>query len=136
MKKVHPSAILPSKDLLTELFIFDSRLDDFPFDIFHELQILKQLHLGNNMLSSVPVFKSGSLEIIHLNDNSIRTVELDGWETPKLRELHLERNLLTSVRAFKSNNLEILYLHRNVITSVEADGWATPNLRELDMGEL
>ncbi|CAG0887202.1 unnamed protein product [Darwinula stevensoni] len=133
MNNVHPSAILPSKHLLTELFILDSRLDDFPFDILHEFQFLKQLHLSNNLLALVPAFKSDNLERLRLDNNKITIAELDGWETPKLRELYLERNLLTTVRAFKSDNLEILYLYNNEITSVEADGWATPNLREFDI---
>ncbi|CAG0899918.1 unnamed protein product [Darwinula stevensoni] len=131
VKKVHSSAMLPLKHFNADLGIYNSLLKSFPFHILHVFQHLKQLWLHKNLLTSVPAFKSDSLEILSLRDNKITSVEFDGWATPKLRELYLENNLLTSVPAFKSDSLEILRLDNNTITSVEFDGWATPKLREL-----
>ncbi|CAG0885486.1 unnamed protein product [Darwinula stevensoni] len=156
LKKVQPSAILPLKHLHVELGIQHSLLENFPFYILNQLQRLESLWLYNNSLTSIPAFKSDSLEILRLDNNKITRVEFDGWATPNLKKLYLfnnlltsfpafnsnsieliwlYNNLLTSVPAFKSETLEILRLDQNKITSVEFDGWATPKLVRLDLDD-
>ncbi|CAG0879115.1 unnamed protein product, partial [Darwinula stevensoni] len=131
VKKIHPTAILPFKRLLTYLAIIDSRLENFPFHILHEFRHLRELRLFNNLLTFVPTFKSESLEILRLNSNKITNLAFDGLVTPKLTWLDLHDNWLTSFPISKSDSLELLGVGGNNITSVKFDGWATPNLKKL-----
>ncbi|CAG0879117.1 unnamed protein product [Darwinula stevensoni] len=112
VKKVHPTAMLPLKQFLTYLAILDSRLENFPFNMLHQFQHLRELWLYNNLLTFVPAFKSDSLEILSLRANKITSVEFDGWATPKLREFGIARNPLSRLpsAAIKSmKNLEKFY---------------------------
>ncbi|CAG0895629.1 unnamed protein product [Darwinula stevensoni] len=92
---------------------------------------LRILFLWGNSLTSVPAFKSNSLEELYISQNKITNVEFDKWATPKLRILKLASNSLTSVPAFKSSSLDELDLSHNKITNVDFDKWATPKLRKL-----
>ncbi|CAG0884491.1 unnamed protein product [Darwinula stevensoni] len=131
VKKIPTSALLQSDDTLTDLGILQSRLEDFPFHILQDFRSLKRLYLDKNFLKFVPVFKSDSLEVLGLIDNKITSLEIDGWETPKLKEIYLHKNLLTSVPVIKSYSLELLGLNDNKIRSLDFDARATPKLREL-----
>ncbi|CAG0894880.1 unnamed protein product [Darwinula stevensoni] len=91
----------------------------------------KSIDLRSGSLTSVPAFKSDSLEELDLSWNKITNMEFDKWATPKLRKLFLSENSLTSVPAFKSDSLEELVLSWNKITNMEFDKWATPKLRKL-----
>ncbi|CAG0901894.1 unnamed protein product [Darwinula stevensoni] len=123
VKRISPSAVLPSKLHLEQFMTLQSRLEEFPFQILQEFQRLKQLYLFTNLLTTIPAFESDSLETIILYSNKIASIEFDGRKTPKLREL-----------AIKSDSLENLSLFSNMIKSVDIDKWTTPKLRELRLG--
>ncbi|CAG0886251.1 unnamed protein product [Darwinula stevensoni] len=89
LRKIHPNALLPSKDRLVELTIQYSLLEDFPFQFLPKLSRLRFLHLQTNSLTSVPAIKSASLEVLSLSFNHISRIEESGWETPNLKFLLL-----------------------------------------------
>ncbi|CAG0895087.1 unnamed protein product [Darwinula stevensoni] len=93
------------------------------------------IDLQINLLTSLPDFKSDSLEILYVNDNKITNVNFDRWATPKLRVLQLGKNLLTSIPVFRGDNLEILSIHTNHIASVVFNGLVTANLKELILND-
>ncbi|CAG0885690.1 unnamed protein product [Darwinula stevensoni] len=94
---------------------------------------LRKLSLINNLLTSLPAFKSDSLEELYINGNKITNLEFDKWATPNLSKLSLPHNLLTALPAFKSDSLKELSLQGNQITILEFDRWATPRLVELQL---
>ncbi|CAG0887676.1 unnamed protein product [Darwinula stevensoni] len=77
-------------------------------------------------LTSVPAFKSDSLEELNLGDNKITNVEFHKWATPKLRVLKLYSNSLTSVPAFQSDSLEEIDLELNNMLDMEFDKLPNP----------
>ncbi|CAG0899211.1 unnamed protein product, partial [Darwinula stevensoni] len=133
LKKIIPMAILPFQNSLVNLTIQSGNLEDFPFHILHELNLLKYLDLSGNSLTSIPTLKSKSILILHLRNNKITRVEGDRWETLNLKELDLSSNSLTSIPVLKFGSLEILDLRFNRITRVNGDELETPNLKELDL---
>ncbi|CAG0890863.1 unnamed protein product [Darwinula stevensoni] len=94
---------------------------------------LPTIHLANNYLTTIPVMKSDSLEVLYLYSNQIKNVEFDRWTTPKLKILWLGNNYLTSIPVMKSDSLEELYLYSNQIKNVEFDRWTTPKLKKLSL---
>ncbi|CAG0899000.1 unnamed protein product [Darwinula stevensoni] len=105
----------------------------WPSNVPWQIPESRSIDLSSGYFTSVPAFKSDSLEELHLSQNTIKNVEFDKWATPKLRILNLMSNSLTSVPAFKSDSLEELDLSHNKITNVEFDKWATPKLRILKL---
>ncbi|CAG0887972.1 unnamed protein product [Darwinula stevensoni] len=92
LRRIHPSALLPSKDSLETVSIRFSDLESFPFNILPQFSRLKELSLWNNSLTSVPAIQSDSLEILNLPYNNLANVGGPGWATPNLRELYLSYN--------------------------------------------
>ncbi|CAG0879251.1 unnamed protein product [Darwinula stevensoni] len=136
VKNIHPLALVPLQGRLEVFVISHCPLEDFPFYNLSEFHRLKELHLFNNLLTSVPAFMSKSLEILFLHNNKIMSVEFDRWTTPNLKVLQLHNNLLTSIPAIRSDSLELLSLNDNKITSLEFDEWATPNLKQLFLSNI
>ncbi|CAG0892364.1 unnamed protein product [Darwinula stevensoni] len=149
LQSIHPSALLPSKDRLEILRMEYCHLTDFPFEIIPGMKALKHLYLYKNSLTSAPVIRSDSLEILHLFNNRIAFLPEGGWSMPNLQEFHIGENnleelphgIVTSMEKlihfraqddqfgpelrrdfleFNSPNLNILYLHGNSISSLEA----------------
>ena len=80
LRKIHPNALLPSKDRLVELTIQYSHLEEFPFQILPKLSLLRFLHLQANSLTSVTAIRSASLEALSLSFNHISRIEESGWQ--------------------------------------------------------
>ncbi|CAG0900739.1 unnamed protein product [Darwinula stevensoni] len=84
IRKIHPSAILPSKDHLEYLDISRGRLEEFPFNLLPRLPRLKFLNLYSNSLTVIPALNSPSLEYFSISDNMVTRVKEFGWKTPNL----------------------------------------------------
>ncbi|CAG0892245.1 unnamed protein product [Darwinula stevensoni] len=96
VKRIHPSAILSSKDRLEVLEMqFCWHLETFPFDVLPRLPRLRELDLAYTRLAAVPALRSPSLEVMDLSNCNISRVGRDGWATPNMRELRFNGNKLS-----------------------------------------
>ncbi|CAG0898263.1 unnamed protein product [Darwinula stevensoni] len=107
LRRIHPAALLPSKDSLQTMTILFSDLDSFPLDMLPLFSRLKELSLRNNSLTSVPAIESDSLEILNLPYNNLAKVEGLGWRTPNLREFYISLTPDTTV-ILSWNKVEVL----------------------------
>ncbi|CAG0900766.1 unnamed protein product [Darwinula stevensoni] len=98
LKRIHTSALYPSKDTIETLNVIFSPLQDFPFHLLPHLSRLKELTLWNTSLTQVTPIQSESLEVLRLGFNSIEMVEENGWSTPNLRELNFGLTPDTTVK--------------------------------------
>ena len=89
LRRIHPSALQPSRDSLETVTIMFSQLESFPFEILPDFSRLRLLSLWNSSLTYVPAIQSESLERLNLPFASIARVDEYGWATPNLRELNL-----------------------------------------------
>ncbi|GMR61025.1 hypothetical protein PMAYCL1PPCAC_31220, partial [Pristionchus mayeri] len=87
---------------------------------------LEELHLANNMLTSVPLLRSlPNLVILNLNGNSINDLPEGSFDgLPKLRQLRVRSNKICSLSANSlgetKSSLELLDLGRNCLGGVPA----------------
>ncbi|KAF7675368.1 Protein phosphatase 1 regulatory subunit SDS22 [Astathelohania contejeani] len=91
---------------------------------------LKKLVLHRNLITSMDLIKSNTLEELDLNDNKI-TVIKDLENTPNLKVLDLSFNCISHIPDINLIFLEELYLICNDIT--EISGLNLPSLKKLDI---
>ncbi|CAG0892362.1 unnamed protein product [Darwinula stevensoni] len=118
LRRIHPNALLPSKDRLEILIMTTCHLIDFPFEIIPELKALKELHLNWNYLTNVPMINSNSLEKLILWGNQITYLEdQSGWSMPNLKAFYLGENTflmeLPLMLVVTMQNLTRMELHGN-----------------------
>ncbi|CAG0888721.1 unnamed protein product [Darwinula stevensoni] len=133
VRTIHPSALLHSMEVIMDLTIGDSGLEEFPFQLLPKFRRLKGLSLYGNLLTSVPALQTDTLEMLDLSMNNISRLEGNEWATPSLKNFNLSSNSLSSVPALKIDSLEILDLSRNEITRLEVNRLAMPKLMILDL---
>ncbi|CAG0898476.1 unnamed protein product, partial [Darwinula stevensoni] len=96
LERIHPSAILSSKNHLERLVVWNSpSFTEFPFHVLPVLRRLKDLLLFRCSLTSVPAVKNPSLIELTFQFNRISRIEEHGWDTPYLRKFIISDNILT-----------------------------------------
>jgi hypothetical protein len=80
---------------------------------FKNLEVLKYLHCSDNLLTSLPVFKSLNLELINCTYNNI--IEINNcFELTNLKVIYCYNNKINNIPVFE--NVEIFDCHNNKIT--------------------
>ncbi|CAG0879488.1 unnamed protein product [Darwinula stevensoni] len=108
LASVHATALLPSKNRLVKIFLDYGNVNAFPFDILPEMTALKELKMGFNSLTEVPVLRSNSLEILDLAFNRIRSLKEGAWSLPNLTTFRLLGNELMTLPEGIVSNMERL----------------------------
>ncbi|CAG0893956.1 unnamed protein product [Darwinula stevensoni] len=141
IERVHPSAILPSKNRLIELEIQHCHLKEFPFEILPELSSLATLHLWNNTLTFIPALQSNSLRVLYLSFNNIVKVESNGWMTPNLKvfDIAVNPSLEFPAGVVKNmKNLELFWSPRTNLGPTLSDGmfpFHSKSLKTVGLGD-
>lgn len=135
MKAYSLEMALQQPEKITELYIHNRGLDQFPARIF-QLPNLKKLALTNQFLESIPPVISSleKLEELDFSGNRIQKLPDSIGLLPRLKNLNLDKNAFSTFPSviLRLISLEKLYLSKNELTELPENISGLEQLKVID----